>query len=69
MTTEQFFFHTKSIIYAEMKKTPFMLIVGEKEAEQGGVAVRRKGEGDLGTISVDEFVSLVKTVIKEEISK
>lgn len=54
---------------AELKKVPFMLIVGEKEAEQGGVAVRRKGEGDLGTIPVEEFVSLVKNVIKEEISK
>lgn len=54
---------------AEVKKVPFMLIVGEKEAEQGGVAVRRKGEGDLGTIPVEEFVSLVKNVINEEISR
>ena len=49
---------------AEVKKVPFMLIVGEKEAEQGAVSVRRKGEGDLGSMEIkafsDYFLDLIK---------
>ncbi|MEO0731358.1 MAG: threonine--tRNA ligase [Bacteroidota bacterium] len=41
----------------EKKRIPFMLIVGEKEVEAGGVAVRIQGEGDKGTMSVAEFVT------------
>jgi len=40
---------------AEMKKIPYMLIVGEKEEENGTVSVRRHGEGDLGEISIEAF--------------
>jgi threonyl-tRNA synthetase len=40
---------------AEMKKIPYMLVVGDREAESGSVAVRRHGEGDQGTVTVDEF--------------
>ena len=40
----------------EMQKIPFLLIIGEKELENGGVAVRKQGEGDQGTMSVDAFV-------------
>ena len=39
----------------ELKKVPVMLIVGEKEAENGAVSVRVRGEGDLGQMSVEEF--------------
>lgn len=41
---------------AEVKKIPYMLIVGEKEAEDGTVSVRKHGEGDLGSMSVDAFI-------------
>ena len=41
----------------EVKKVPFMLIVGEKEAAAGQVAVRIQGEGDQGAMSVAEFIS------------
>ena len=41
----------------ELKKVPFMLIVGDKEAESNQVAVRVQGEGDHGTMSVSEFVT------------
>jgi threonyl-tRNA synthetase len=41
---------------AETRKIPFMLIVGEKEATERKVAVRKHGEGDKGTVSLDEFV-------------
>ena len=40
----------------EMKKVPYMLIVGEKEQEQGMVSVRRHGEGDKGTMTLAEFI-------------
>lgn len=40
---------------AEMKKIPYMLIVGEKEEENETVSVRRHGEGDLGEISIEAF--------------
>jgi len=39
---------------AELRKLPYMLIVGEREAEAGGAALRRHGEGDLGTVSLEE---------------
>lgn len=41
---------------AEVMKVPFMLIVGEKEAAEGRVSVRRHGEGDLGSMSIKEFI-------------
>jgi threonyl-tRNA synthetase len=45
-----------------------MLIVGEKEAANGKVSVRRQGEGDLGTFSIDEFAQLMTDKIKEELN-
>ena len=40
---------------AEVKKIPFMLIIGEKEAQDGTVSVRKHGEGDIGVMSIEEF--------------
>ncbi|SEL87259.1 threonine--tRNA ligase [Parapedobacter koreensis] len=40
---------------AELKKIPYMLIVGEKEAENGTISVRKHGQGDLGAMSVEAF--------------
>jgi len=48
---------------AEVSKIPFMVIIGEKEEQDGTVSVRKHGEGDLGTFTIEEFVSLIK---KEE---
>jgi threonyl-tRNA synthetase len=45
---------------AEVSKIPFMVIVGEKEAAEGTVSVRRHGEGDLGSFTIQEFKDLVK---------
>ncbi|WP_159473303.1 threonine--tRNA ligase [Dyadobacter sp. 3J3] len=42
---------------AEVTKVPFMLIVGEKEAAEGKLSVRRKGEGDLGSMTIEEFAT------------
>lgn len=55
----------KKIREAEMNKVPYMLIVGEQEAKDGTVSVRKHGGEDLGTISIKEFSHLVQ----EEISK
>jgi threonyl-tRNA synthetase len=40
---------------AELQKIPYMLVVGDREAESGTVAVRRHGEGDEGSVSADDF--------------
>lgn len=42
---------------SEVQKVPFMLIVGEKEATEGKVSVRKHGEGDKGAMELDEFVT------------
>ncbi len=47
---------------AEVKKIPYMLIVGEKETAEGMVSVRKHGHGDLGSMSIEEFK---KQIIKE----
>ena len=44
---------------AQMEKVPYMLIVGEKEVEGECVSVRRRDEGDIGSMSVGEFAKLV----------
>ncbi len=46
----------KKIRDNEVAKIPFMLIVGEKEEEAGTVGVRKQGEGDVGAMSMDDFV-------------
>ncbi|SMO46250.1 threonine--tRNA ligase [Solitalea koreensis] len=45
---------------AEVSKIPFMLIVGEKEQEENSVSVRRHGAGDLGSITINNFIDLIK---------
>ena len=49
---------------AEVAKVPYMLIVGEKEQAEGRVSVRRKGEGDLGSMTVTEFTALFQEQVK-----
>lgn len=58
----------KKIREAELKKIPFMLVVGEKEAEEKQVSVRQRGEGDKGSLGVDEFAALVRQAIEKELS-
>src|SRR5690554_4502931 len=50
---------------AEVKKTPFMILLGEKEIETNQLSIRKHGEGDLGTFSTEAFVKL----INDEINK
>lgn len=53
----------KKIRDAELKKIPFMLIVGEKEVEQNHVSVREHGHGDLGSMELTAFVQFFKSRI------
>jgi threonyl-tRNA synthetase len=46
----------KKIRDAEVKKIPYMLVIGDKEQQEGKVSVRKHGEGDKGQIAVDDFV-------------
>ena len=50
----------KKIRDAELKKLPFMLVVGENEEKDGTISVRRRGEGDLGAMKLEDFVSYFK---------
>lgn len=45
---------------SQKNKIPYMLIIGDKEVESGGVAVRARKEGDLGTKSLEEFIGFLK---------
>ncbi|MDY0102971.1 MAG: threonine--tRNA ligase [Lentimicrobium sp.] len=49
---------------AELKKIPFMLVVGEKEEAEGTVSVRRHGEGDLGTFTIADFAEMINAEVK-----
>jgi threonyl-tRNA synthetase len=50
----------KKIRDAETKKIPFMLIIGEQEAAEGSVSVRKHGEGDVGKFKLEDFVTYFK---------
>ena len=49
---------------AQMQKLPYMLVVGDKEAEAGTVSVRTRGGVDLGAMPVDDFIAKIKEEIK-----
>ncbi len=53
----------------EMKRIPYMLVVGEKEAENGEVAVRKQGEGDKGTMKFEEFANILTEEVQNMINK
>ena len=53
----------------EMKRIPYMLIVGEKEAANGEVAVRKQGEGDKGTMKYEEFGKILAEEVHNMINK
>lgn len=58
----------KKIRDTELQKVPYMLIVGEKEEAENKVAVRKQGDGDLGSFSVEEFADIISTEIAKRIS-
>jgi len=44
---------------AQLQKVPYMLVLGDKELEEGKVAVRERKEGDIGAMSLEEFKEIV----------
>ncbi len=59
----------KKIREAEMNKIPYMLIVGEQEEKDGTVSVRKHGEGDKGTMTVDAFSKLIQEEVNNTIKE
>jgi threonyl-tRNA synthetase len=55
----------KKIRDAELEKVPYMIILGENEAKDGTVSVRKQGEGDVGGMSVEAFAELIQSEIAE----
>jgi threonyl-tRNA synthetase len=49
----------------ELKKIPYMLIIGEKEVEEGTLSIRKQGEGDQGSMTAGEFIDAFKRLIEE----
>lgn len=58
----------KKIRDTELKKVPYMLIVGEKEEAENQVSVRKQGDGDLGIFSIEDFAKIINTEIQNRVS-
>ena len=56
----------KKIRDNELKRIPYLLIIGEKEVENNTIAVRKQGEGDKGSMKIEEFVNFINSEIKKE---
>ncbi|WP_346860433.1 threonine--tRNA ligase [uncultured Draconibacterium sp.] len=52
----------------ELKRVPYLLIVGEKEAETESVSVRRQGEGDQGSMTMNEFADFIIKEVRDQLS-
>lgn len=52
---------------AQLEKVPYMIVVGDKESENGSISLRSRKDGDLGTMSFDEFLKKVEKEISEKI--
>jgi threonyl-tRNA synthetase len=57
----------KKIRDNELKRIPYLLIVGEKEESEGTVAVRRQGEGDKGAMKMEEFRDFITNEVKKQL--
>lgn len=53
---------------AELKKIPYMLIVGEKEESENTVSVRKQGQGDIGTYSIEGFSEMMKDEVNKSLT-
>ena len=56
----------KKIRDTELAKIPFMLVLGEKEMNEGKVAIRRQGKGDIGVAPIAEFIDLINEEVKSK---
>jgi threonyl-tRNA synthetase len=55
----------KKIRDTELARVPYMLVIGEKEMNEGKAAIRRQGKGDLGVSAIDDFIASIKQEISE----
>ena len=49
---------------AQLQKVPFMLVLGDREAEQGIVAVRERSKGDIGVMSLSDFIEMARGLVQ-----
>jgi threonyl-tRNA synthetase len=54
---------------AQLEKIPYMLVLGDKEVENGTVAVRNRFEGDLGSFSFEKFLELIEDLKKNKAAR
>ena len=59
----------KKIREAQMEKVPYMLVVGDRDVENGTVSVRHRAEGDLGAMSYDQFAAMFTDVVANKMKK
>ena len=59
----------KKIREATLEKIPFMLVVGDRDMENGTVSPRHRADGDLGAMSMDEFTALLRDVVDSKAKK
>ncbi len=59
----------KKIREAQLDKVPYIIVIGDKEAEAGVVAVRHRSLGDIGTMSVEEFISMCSEEVLKKVIK
>ncbi len=52
---------------AQLEKVPYMLVVGDKEAEENTVSVRKRGHGDMGSMPVEEFINLISGEVDSKV--
>lgn len=58
----------KKIRDNELKRIPYLLVIGEKEVENGTVSVRKQGEGDKGSMKIEEFAEFIHREINKEVA-
>ena len=51
---------------AQLQKVPYMLVIGDKEVKDGTVAVRRRGEGDIGAMKQEDFIAMLQEEIADK---
>jgi len=59
----------KKIRDSELKRIPYLLIIGEKEAENDTVSVRRQGEGDKGSMNLEDFANFAKQEVEKQLAE
>ena len=59
----------KKIREAQLEKVPYMLVVGDRDMENGTVSPRHRSDGDLGAMSMEDFTALLKDVVDSKAIK